>query len=72
MFAWGAEGTMAAGDDLKDSTAGDFCLIGVCLCLTGGFRLLLVAVGTAQQEAVAFLEEESMAMNRMKIHLKHK
>lgn len=38
----------------------------------GGFRLLLVAVGPAQREAVAFLEEESVAMNRIKTHLKHK
>ncbi|KAM6240390.1 LOW QUALITY PROTEIN: tripartite motif-containing protein 16 [Spheniscus humboldti] len=44
--------------------------------LAGGFRLLLVAVGTAQQEVVAFLEEKgSMAVNhinRIKIHLEHK
>lgn len=44
--------------------------------LAGGFRLPLVAVGTAQQEVVAFLEEKgSMAVNhinRIKIHLEHK
>lgn len=58
---------------MKDSTTGHFCPIGVSDVegLVGGLRLLLVAVGTAPREVVAFLEEESVAMNRVKIHLGH-
>lgn len=44
--------------------------------LAGGFRLLLVAVGIAPWEVVAFLEENGrVAVNhisRIKIHLEHK
>lgn len=44
--------------------------------LAGGFRLLLVAVGTARGEVVVLLGEKGSVavnhINRIKIHLEHK